>query len=106
MRQATGSRNVLPSAIGGRTLPAGCPCPTGSTVEVRRGALVTLLVVIKNMGWLRSSSSLNVCRVLFIVAVMAATCAQVAAAPPTNPADDVSPPALVRSAVANEVAAS
>ena len=60
----------------------------------------------QNMGWLRSSSSRNFCRVLFIVAVMAATCAQVAAAPPTNTADDVPPAALVRSAVANEVAAS
>jgi hypothetical protein len=59
------------------------------------------------MSWLRSSSSLNFCRVLFTVVVMAATCAlgQIAAAPPTNTAEDVSPAALVRTAVANEVAA-
>ncbi len=73
---------------------------------MRRGVLVTLFMVLTNMSWLRSSSSLNFCRALFIVAVTAANCAQIAAAPPTDTGADISPAALVRNAVANEVAAS
>jgi hypothetical protein len=88
------------------SIPVALHIPTGSTVEVRRGALVTLFVVLKNMSWLRCSSSLNFCRVCFVVAMTAATCAQIAAAPPTDSADDISPAALVRAAVANEIAAS
>lgn len=58
------------------------------------------------MSWLRSSSSPSFCRVLFIVGAMTAAYAQVTAVPATNTPDDISPAALMRNAVANEVAAS
>jgi hypothetical protein len=71
-------------------------------VELRRGALVTLFVVLKNMSWLRSSSSLRLRRLSLIVV---ATCARVMAATP-GATDDISPAALVRTAVAHEITAS
>ena len=58
------------------------------------------------MSWLRSSSSLNLWRTSLAVAVVVVSCARVVAATPSSDAADVSPAALVRSAVANEIAAS
>ena len=60
----------------------------------------------REMSWQRSRSAFNLCRISLAVALGFATCGRMmAVAAPTGSADDVSPAALVRSAVANEVAA-
>src|SRR5437588_13090747 len=68
------------------------------------GRLSTVLR--KNMNWPRTGSRPNFCRVRFVIALVVATCVQVAAAPSQGATDDSSPAVLVRKAVANEIAAS